>query len=77
MKKLAISLIALAALSTGAFAQRSDDLRSMESYMGKFKEVPLFNSQTDAAPAAIYYGTDNSWDAREQRRLSEKNEGRF
>jgi hypothetical protein len=38
MKKLAISLIALAAISTAAFAgaNRSNDLRDTETYMGKY-----------------------------------------
>lgn len=75
MNKIAISLIALAALSTGAFAERSDDLRSIDTYMGKFKEAPLFGIGSDAAPAIVYYGVDNSWETMEQRRLSEKSEG--
>ena len=48
MKKFAISLIALAAISTTSFAgNRSYDLRESDTYFGKYSEQ-LMNKATDA-----------------------------
>ena len=36
MKKIALSLIALATLSTASFAERSADLRDLDTYTGQY-----------------------------------------
>ena len=54
MKKIAFSLIALAAISTASFAagNRSNDLRESDTYFGKYSEM-LVNNATDVNALAI------------------------
>ena len=52
MNKIALSLLALAAISTASFAagndNRTTDLRDSPTYMGKFADVATAASTTDA-----------------------------
>jgi hypothetical protein len=54
MKKFAISLIALAALSTASFAsQRGYDLRDSDTYFGKYAEVRKPAANANAFAVAV------------------------
>jgi hypothetical protein len=78
MKKLIVSMIALAAVSTTAYAEnRSQDLRDMDTYMGKFADEGVV-----AEPFAIPEVPSDEWlfadgeyvkDPNEVRRFEEKN----
>jgi hypothetical protein len=78
MKKFIVSMIALAAVSTTAYAEnRSQDLRDMDTYMGKFDDEGVV-----AEPFAIPDISSGEWffvdgeyvkDPSEIRRLEEKN----
>lgn len=53
MKKIAISLIALAAISTASFAsQRNYDLRDSDTYFGKYS-TQLKNKASDVHALAV------------------------
>ena len=59
MKKIAISLIALAAVSTAAFAtQRTYDLRESPTYVGQYSE--LVNGKASAAFAVAKPGSSEA-----------------
>ena len=77
MKKITLSLIALAAVSTAALADRSYDLRDSDTYMGKFKNEQALSIESLAIPAdewTIFYGRYGSTkDQMELRRWDEKN----
>ena len=64
MKKIALSLIALAALSGAALAERSYDLRDLETVNGQSSSgafLPAIEgSTTDSNAAAIVGGADYS-----------------
>ena len=59
MKKFAISLIALAAISTASFASsnRSYDLRESDTYFGKYSEQ-LMNKTTNVEALAVITKAD-------------------
>jgi hypothetical protein len=51
MKKFAISLIALAAISTASFASsnRSEDLRDLDTYVGQYADqAPVYSTSEKA-----------------------------
>jgi hypothetical protein len=77
MKKIALSLIALAAVSTAALAERNYDLRDADTYMGKFSAQSVSDESAAAIAASnwtIFYGRYGSTtDADEARRWDEKN----
>jgi hypothetical protein len=76
MKKIALSLIALAAVSTAALADRSQDLRDIDTYMGKFaNEATSFEKLSIPADEwKILYGRyGTTKDPMELRRWDEKN----
>ncbi len=85
MKNLAISLIALAALSTGSLAsQRSNDLREQPTYFGKYStqcsvgiasQCGDFSTAVDAF-AAVDDGQDLGSFARLNRLSQENSQGR-
>jgi hypothetical protein len=70
MKKFAISLFALAAISSAAFASsnRNYELRESDTYFGKYSEM-LVNKATDVNALAIARPATNferqSWIAQE------------
>ncbi len=78
MKKFIVSMIALAAVSTTAYAaNRSQDLRDTDTYMGKFADEGVI-----VEPFAIPDVSTGEWlfadgeyvkDPNEIRRLEEKN----
>lgn len=80
--KIALSTaMALLVLSGTAFAERNNDLRSSDTYYGKFMEPSIpkrLNSQDsyDVMPLRVIdapYSTQGKAFDREQRRLDEKN----
>jgi hypothetical protein len=76
MKKIIITLAALATVSTAALAERNYDLRDSQEAMGSFtlpieRNADAVNSGIDVNTLAVSPSWDN--DAREQRRLDEKN----
>jgi hypothetical protein len=77
MKKFAVSLLALAAVSTAALAARNNDLRDQDTYVGKFNSQQVLSVESLAVPAdgtTIFYGRYGStMDADEVRRWDEKN----
>ncbi len=76
MKKIALSLIALAAVSTAALADRSQDLRDIDTYMGKFADesVSFEKLSIPASEWQILYGRyGTTKDPMELRRWDEKN----
>jgi hypothetical protein len=60
MKKIAISLFALAAVSTAAFANsnRSEELRDLSTYVGQFSEQA--NATSPASYAIAVPGTNHA-----------------
>lgn len=75
-KKIALSLIALAAVSTAALAERSQDLRDTDTYMGKFanEAVSVEKLAIPSGEWKILYGRYGSTtDPMEARRWGEKN----
>ena len=78
MKKIAISLVALAAVSTVSFAsQRGYDLRDSDTYIGKYAtQDKAPNADANAFALAIMDGQDDqSLSAFERmKRISEENE---
>lgn len=74
MKKIAISLVALAAVSTVAFANESrGDLRDSDTYFGKYatqRKAPNAN----AFAFAVNMGGQSSSAFERLKRLSEENE---
>jgi hypothetical protein len=75
MKKIAFSLIALAAVSTVAFAgeSRNYDLRESETYFGKYSEQLMDNATSVNAMAVIKKtGAASNFDR--QRWIAEEND---
>ncbi len=80
MKKILIAASTLIALSAPALAERSDDLRNMSTYTGKYAASHGLNATSvDTAPLQV---GDDGWvvglfgqtkDPLEARRWSEKN----
>ena len=65
MKKIAISLIALAAISTASFAgdNRSNDLRESDTYFGKYSEMLMNQAgNTNALTVIKKTGAANNFD---------------
>jgi hypothetical protein len=76
MKKIALSLIALAAISGAALAERNYDLRDSDTYMGKFSNeaVTIEKLAVPATELQIFYGSGGtSTDPLEVRRWDEQN----
>ena len=74
MKKLAISLIALAAISTAAFAnQRNYDLRDSDTYFGKYA-TQLKNAATKVDALAVVKETGALTNFERMKKLSEEND---
>lgn len=80
MKKFIIAAAALAAVSSAAFAERSDDLRDSDTYFGKYaRNTAVAASATDSQALAIQGDTwlfgpfGPTKDPLELRRWDEKN----
>ena len=79
MKKFIVSMIALAAVSATAYAEnRSQDLRDMDTYMGKFADEGVVVAEPFAIPdisSSEWFFVDGEYvkDPSEIRRLEEKN----
>lgn len=75
MKKIAISLIALAAVSTAAFANsnRSEDLRDTPNYIGRYAQQANTNAPATYA-IAVPSGSQALTNAELIKRNQEKNE---
>ena len=74
MKKFAISLIALAAISTASFAsQRNYDLRDSDTYFGKYA-TQLKNAATKVNALAVVKEADALTNFERLKKLSEEND---
>lgn len=75
MKKIAISLIALAALSTVSFAgdNRGYDLRDSDTYVGKYSNQ-AHNSASDANALAVVNEGQDSTSFDRMKKISEEND---
>jgi hypothetical protein len=74
LKKLSISLIALAAISTAAFAsQRSYDLRDSDTYFGKYS-TQLKNASTETNALAVVRDASALTSFERMKKLSEEND---
>ena len=75
MKKFAISVIALAAVSTVAFAgeNRSYDLRESDTYFGKYSEQ-LMNKATDANALVVIKKAKAATNFERQSWIAEEND---
>jgi len=78
MKKFLVSMIALAAVSTTAYAEnRSQDLREMDTYMGKFADegvvVEQFAIPNVSSDEWLFADGEYVKDPNEVRRFDEKN----
>ena len=74
MKKFAISLIALAAISTASFAgNRSYDLRESDTYFGKYSEQ-LWNKTADVNALAVMKKTEAMTNFERMNWISEENQ---
>ena len=74
MKKIAISLIALAAISTAAFAsQRNYDLRDSDTYFGKYS-TQLKNEATSSNALAVAKKVNPSSNFERLKKVSEEND---
>ena len=59
MNKIALSFIALAALSTASFAERNYDLRDLQTVNGQSSSGVFLSSGTTDVAAAAIVGTDD------------------
>jgi hypothetical protein len=76
LKKLSISLIALAAISTAAFAsQRSYDLRDSDTYFGKYSTQLKDNATSVNALAVAKQGKTETNFERLKRISAENDQG--
>ena len=74
MKKFAISLIALAAISTASFAgNRSYELRESDTYFGKYSEQ-LMNKATDAEALVVIKKAKAATNFERQSWIAEEND---
>ena len=74
MKKIAISLIALAAISTASFAsQRNYDLRDSDTYFGKYS-TQLKNEATSTHALAVAKTVKPSSNFERLKKVSEEND---
>jgi hypothetical protein len=75
MKKIAISLIAFAAISTASFAgdNRSYDLRDSDTYFGKYS-TQLKNEAVEANALVIVKKTSDMTNFERLKKISEEND---
>ena len=74
MKKLSISLIALAAISTASLAsQRGYDLRDSDTYVGKYS-AQLKNTETKTNALAVNRSASTLTNFERLKKISEEND---